>query len=46
MINKIKDAYPDGVCPDCYEPISDSMEEGGECGFCGHVFWLDDSDKK
>jgi hypothetical protein len=43
---QIKDAYVDGVCPDCQDPIPDDIVEGGECINCGHVFWLDDSDEK
>jgi hypothetical protein len=42
---KIKDAYIDGECPDCHDPIPDDIVEGGECVNCGHVFWLDDSDE-
>lgn len=34
----LKNAYEDGVCPDCQEDISDDAEEGSECGNCGHVF--------
>lgn len=41
----IQDAYVDGVCPDCQEPIPDTVVEGEGCKNCGHVFWLDDSDE-
>jgi DNA repair exonuclease SbcCD ATPase subunit len=42
---KIKDAYIDGVCPDCQEPIPDDVVEGEGCKNCSHSFWLDDSDE-
>ena len=35
----IIDAYVDGLCPDCQNPIPDDIVEGGECENCGHVFW-------
>ena len=35
----IKNDYPDGVCPDCAEPIPADAEEGSECGNCGHIFF-------
>lgn len=34
----MKDSYPDGKCPDCGDPISDSIVQGDKCGNCGHVF--------
>lgn len=34
----VKDAYPDGVCPDCGEDIPDDVEDGEECTNCGHTF--------
>jgi hypothetical protein len=37
----ICDSYPDGVCPDCQEPISTTTENGFDCKNCGHVFWED-----
>ena len=38
-IKKIKDNYPDGLCPDCKEPIPDNTVSGQKCGNCGHVFY-------
>jgi hypothetical protein len=35
---KIKDDYPDGECPDCFEPIPDDVWKGDACENCGHVF--------
>lgn len=35
----VRDAYEDGECPDCGEPIAPDAEEGSECSNCGHVFW-------
>ncbi len=37
-INKVKNSYPDGVCPDCGEDIPDFVNEGEECSNCSHVF--------
>lgn len=37
-MKRIKDYYPDGVCPNCGEPISDYAKENSECGNCEHVF--------
>lgn len=34
----VKDAYPDGVCPDCGEDIPDDVEDGEVCVNCGHTF--------
>lgn len=36
--NDIKDAYPDGKCPDCFEPIPDHITDGDKCQNCGHIF--------
>lgn len=36
--NKVKDNYPDGICPDCKEPIPDNTVSGQKCGNCDHVF--------
>ena len=50
-MNKIKNSYEDGVCPDCGEEIPDDVVDGQECENCDHVFnefvpvlkvWLDD----
>jgi hypothetical protein len=37
-MNKVKDSYPDGSCPDCFETIPDDVVEGDDCVNCGHVF--------
>lgn len=37
----LQQAYDDGVCPDCGEPIPASYEGGEDCAGCGHVFHLD-----
>lgn len=37
--DRVKDEYPDGVCPDCGENIPDDAQEGEQCGNCGHVFF-------
>ena len=34
-----KKNYPDGICPDCGEPIPEDTVEGEGCENCGHVFW-------
>jgi Zn finger protein HypA/HybF involved in hydrogenase expression len=34
----VKDAYPDGKCPDCGEPIPDNIIGGDKCSNCGHIF--------
>lgn len=39
MMTPIQEAYEDGTCPDCGEPIPDSAVEGDECVECGHVFY-------
>jgi len=38
--NPIKQAYEDGECPDCGDPIPDDVAEGQACENCGHVFCL------
>ena len=35
--NTVKDAYPDGACPDCGEAIPDDAPEGWGCPNCGHA---------
>ncbi len=37
-INKVKESYEDGICPDCSEDILNDVVEGDECSNCGHVF--------
>lgn len=37
--NEIKNNYPNGLCPDCNEPIPDNVVCGQKCGNCGHVFY-------
>jgi hypothetical protein len=37
--NKIKDSYPNGVCPDCQEEIPNNVKEGQVCTNCGHAFY-------
>jgi hypothetical protein len=39
MKKQVKDNYPDGICPDCGEPIPDDAEDGSACENCDHVFW-------
>jgi len=39
MTRYLRDDYPGGECPDCNEPITEDMVNGGECANCGHVFW-------
>ena len=34
----IKDTYPDGKCPDCFDPIPDHITDGDKCPNCGHIF--------
>ena len=38
-MNKVKDSYEDGICPDCNENIPDNVVEGDSCKNCGHVFY-------
>jgi hypothetical protein len=38
MVNPVKDTYEHGECPDCGEPIPDTVQAGDECVNCGHVF--------
>jgi rRNA maturation endonuclease Nob1 len=40
-VQKVKDAYENGQCPDCQEDIPLSTVEGDECENCGHIFWLE-----
>ena len=35
----IKNNYPNGECPDCYENIPDNASHGDGCSNCGHVFY-------
>jgi hypothetical protein len=41
---KVKDFYPDCLCPDCQDDIPDDAVEGEECLNCGHVFVYDHED--
>lgn len=34
----VKSCYPNGLCPDCDDPIPKNAKEGDECENCGHVF--------
>jgi len=36
---KVKDNYPNGLCPDCAEDIPDDADDGSKCDNCGHVFY-------
>ncbi len=38
LMNPVKAAYEDGVCPDCGSDIPDGIIDGESCGNCGHVF--------
>lgn len=38
VTENIKDLYPGGKCPDCYESIPDNVTDGDKCSNCGHVF--------
>lgn len=42
-MNSIKNSYPNGICPDCNEPINDDVENGDECPNCGHVYWEEET---
>ena len=35
----VKDSYPNSECPDCGDPIPESVQPGDDCENCGHVFW-------
>lgn len=35
----VKDAYENGVCPDCGEEIPDEAVQGQACSNCGHAFY-------
>jgi hypothetical protein len=37
--NDVKNAYPNGKCPDCLMEIPDDVHDGDECQNCGHVFY-------
>jgi len=43
-MTELQNSYPEGVCPDCGEPISDLAVNGSECLNCSHVFWLDEEE--
>ncbi|HOS16057.1 MAG TPA: hypothetical protein PKX15_03435 [Bacteroidales bacterium] len=45
-MNKIKESYPDGKCPDCGDEIPDNVKDGDECLNCGHIFWEEREDDK
>ncbi len=34
----MKDEYPEGKCPDCFEQIPEDMNDGDKCPNCGHIF--------
>ena len=34
-------SYPDGVCPDCQEPIPEWITADEDCANCGHVFTVE-----
>jgi hypothetical protein len=38
-MNPVKESYPDGLCPDCQEPIPDDVAEGESCANCDHAFF-------
>ena len=40
----VKDCYPGGQCPDCFEFIPDNAVEGDSCINCGHGFWADETE--
>lgn len=44
MADLVKKCYPDGICPDCADPIPDEAVEGDECVNCGHIFGVDEWD--
>jgi DNA-directed RNA polymerase subunit RPC12/RpoP len=37
-VEKMKDAYPNGECPDCGRKIPVNARDGDECKNCGHFF--------
>ena len=39
ITNEVKDAYEEGICPDCNADIPDDVKDGEACKYCGHVFW-------
>jgi len=43
--NAVKDAYPNGECPDCGEDIPDDVAEGESCSNCNHAFYRETGDK-
>ena len=36
---RVKDAYMNGLCPDCQEEIPDDVVDGDACENCNHVFY-------
>ncbi len=42
--NLVKNSYPKGECPDCYDEIPDDVVEGQECAGCGHAFFSERKD--
>jgi hypothetical protein len=38
----VKNAYEDGLCPVCGEPIPDDLKSGTECVNCGYILWSED----
>jgi len=37
--NPVRAAYRNSECPDCGEPLPENVQEGDECGNCGHVYF-------
>lgn len=35
----VRDAYENGECPDCGDPIPKDAVDGSDCSNCGHVFY-------
>ena len=44
MSEPIKKFYPDGICPDCAQPIPEEAVEGDKCANCGCEFSEADAD--
>ena len=38
VMNRVKDSYENGVCPDCQRDIKDETNYGDRCYCCGLVF--------